>query len=167
MSNEIRDWYNDYHQDIYHYVSYLHRSNDVEDIVQEVFIQAIARQNQFLGKSSVKTWLFAIARNIAIDEWRKRERRKRILNLFKKDLVNENKSFENKLELDEQQKQLVKWIEKLPLSYKEIVILRGIKDLTIQECAAILDWSEAKVTLTYHRAIKKLQQIKEGEKNAE
>jgi RNA polymerase sigma-70 factor, ECF subfamily len=41
-----------------------------EDLVQEVYIRVINSYNRFEGKSSEKTWLFSIARNVAIDFYR-------------------------------------------------------------------------------------------------
>ena len=40
---------------------------DTEDIVQETYIRAHAKLNTFKGESSLKTWIFAIASNLARD----------------------------------------------------------------------------------------------------
>jgi RNA polymerase sigma-70 factor, ECF subfamily len=48
--------------------------NDVEDIVQETFVKAFDKIKTYKGKSSPKTWVFAIATNLARDLIRKRKR---------------------------------------------------------------------------------------------
>jgi RNA polymerase sigma-70 factor, ECF subfamily len=47
---------------------------DVEDISQEAFIKAYQKQHLFKGESSFKTWLFAIATNLAKDHLRAKKR---------------------------------------------------------------------------------------------
>ncbi|MBK6754755.1 MAG: sigma-70 family RNA polymerase sigma factor [Flavobacteriales bacterium] len=47
---------------------------DAEDIVQETYIRAHRNVEHFKGDSSVKTWLFAIAQNIARDQLRSLKR---------------------------------------------------------------------------------------------
>lgn len=58
--------------------SYLYRlftdRNDAEDIVQETFVKAYDKIGTFKGKSSFKTWVFAIATNLTRDLIRKRKR---------------------------------------------------------------------------------------------
>jgi RNA polymerase sigma-70 factor (ECF subfamily) len=44
-----------------------------EDLVQEVYIRVLKSYQNFKGESSEKTWLFAIARNVAIDFFRKQK----------------------------------------------------------------------------------------------
>src|SRR6195256_3556333 len=47
---------------------------DAEDIVHDTYIKATDKLNTFKGQSSVKTWLFAIASNLAKDNLRARKR---------------------------------------------------------------------------------------------
>ena len=58
--------------------SYVYRlfadRNDTEDIVQETFVRAYDKIGTFKGKSSFKTWIFAIATNLSRDLIRKRKR---------------------------------------------------------------------------------------------
>ncbi len=58
--------------------SYLYRiladRNDVEDIAQDTFVRAFDKIGDYQGKSSLKTWVFAIATNMARDLIRKRNR---------------------------------------------------------------------------------------------
>src|SRR5690625_6343817 len=70
----ITDWFDAYADDIYRFLVHYMSTTDVEDIVQEVFIKAIDRYDLFNGESSPKTWLISIARNLAIDEARRKKR---------------------------------------------------------------------------------------------
>jgi RNA polymerase sigma-70 factor, ECF subfamily len=50
---------------------------DVEDVVQKVFLAALAGARQFDGRSAVSTWILGIATRRALDEARARWRRGR------------------------------------------------------------------------------------------
>ena len=43
-----------------------------EDLFQEVWMRVLTRGGQFNGKARFETWLFTIARNLVIDQRRKR-----------------------------------------------------------------------------------------------
>ena len=45
-----------------------------EDLFQEVWMRVLTRGGQFNGKARFETWLFTIARNMVIDQRRKRTR---------------------------------------------------------------------------------------------
>ena len=51
--------------------------------MQEVFIRVMKSFEHFQGKSSEKTWLFSIAKNVAIDHFRKQSTiKKRVMDRF-------------------------------------------------------------------------------------
>jgi len=52
----------------------LNDRTEAEDIAQDVFIQAFAASKRFRFASKFKTWLFAIARNLCLNELRRRSR---------------------------------------------------------------------------------------------
>lgn len=47
---------------------------DTEDIVQETYLKAHAKFDSFRGESTLKTWVFSIASNLAIDLLRAKKR---------------------------------------------------------------------------------------------
>lgn len=72
---QIEELYVLYKQDVYAYLLSLTHNPDLsEDLLSETFVQAIASIGNFKGKSSVKTWLFAIARNLWLTKLRKDKR---------------------------------------------------------------------------------------------
>lgn len=48
-----------------------------EDLAQETFLRAARALRRFRGQASARTWIFAIARNVCMDELRSRHRRRR------------------------------------------------------------------------------------------
>lgn len=161
-SNKISEWFYLYNKDIYHYLVYFIGSNDVEDLVQEVFIRAIKGFDTYQKKSSPKTWLFSIARHVAIDEVRKRKRlnMKQMISFW--DEQTDKETPDKILQLNENNRLLYQAIQSLKANYRDVVIFRGIKELSVSETASILNWNENKVRITYHRALKTLQKSKGG-----
>lgn len=157
-NQQISQWFTLYSDAIYHFFLYRIGSSDVEDLVQEVYIRAIKSYDSFNGTSSPKTWLYSIARHVAIDEIRKKQRNNW------KDILSFNTSPEPKSErtpeyivgLSEENSELIQAIYSLNQQHTEILILRGISGLSTSETAQTLRWTENKVRSTYHRAKKAL-----------
>ncbi|NYE06400.1 RNA polymerase sigma-70 factor (ECF subfamily) [Bacillus niacini] len=156
-SNIISEWFYLYNKDIYHYLVYYIGSSDVEDLVQEVFIRAIKGFDTFQQKASPKTWLFSIARHVGIDEMRKRNRLRMKEWISFRDEQSDKETPEKILQLNENNKLLYQAIQSLKANYRDVIILRGIKELSVSETASVLNWNENKVRTTYHRALKTLQ----------
>ncbi|MCM3389510.1 RNA polymerase sigma factor [Ureibacillus chungkukjangi] len=116
-------------------------TTDVEDLVQEVFIKAGRGLNSYKNLASPKTWLFTIARNIAIDEARKKESKinknsTAFDERFWKQQTTANS--EHILLKREEQREFYLSISKLKKKFREVLILRGIQGLSVRETAQIL-----------------------------
>src|ERR1700675_3535484 len=62
-----------YQHRLLRYLLYLTGSRELaEDLFQEVWMRVLVRGSQFNGKARFDTWLFTIARNLVIDQRRKR-----------------------------------------------------------------------------------------------
>ncbi|MEC1697320.1 RNA polymerase sigma factor [Schinkia azotoformans] len=154
----IAERFRQYSNDILNFLIYYTGRIDVEGLVQEVFIRALRRINTFHELSNSKTWLFSIARNIAIDEMRKQKKEK---DKQQQLLHFQGQSYSNSPEdiyrLNETNKEIYQTIQLLKQNYRDVLILKGIKELSVKEMAEILDWRENKVKVTYNRALKALE----------
>lgn len=135
---------------------YLGNRQEAEDIAQETFIKAFGRWEQFDKRSGVRTWLVAIARNLAVDRVRKNQRGKLLQVLFRREATESAPLPEEFLSHDETRRELYVAIQGLKPDYRAVVILKGIQEYSNLEVAAILGWSESKVKVTFHRAVKSL-----------
>lgn len=156
-SERIQMWFEHYSDDIYKFLVYYTRGRDVEDLVQEVFIKALKNMDAFEGRAQPKTWLLTIARNTAIDYLRKQRLRNWLPDTFLRKLQAPEKSPAELLDQSEEKNALYEALHTLKQSYRDVLILRGIKGLSVSETAAILGWSEPKVNVTLHRATKELR----------
>lgn len=66
----IIELYDAFADDMYHYLLTLSDSALAQDIVQKTWLKVIEKPHTYHRKGSVKAWLFTIARNALIDEFR-------------------------------------------------------------------------------------------------
>jgi RNA polymerase sigma-70 factor, ECF subfamily len=164
-AQQIESWFIQYEKDITNYLVYYTGATDVEDLVQDTFLRAFQALDRYRNEANPKTWLISIARNTAIDSYRK----KSVWQKLKKLLDNESSTHHSfhteeillkKIECSN----LYEAINKLKPNYRDVILLRGIAELSSQEAGQVLGWNENKVNVTFFRAVKKLnERLKEGE----
>ncbi|KAB7667098.1 RNA polymerase sigma factor [Bacillus sp. B1-b2] len=157
LEERVIEIYQTHYSDVYRFlICFTGNSNDAEDLTQEVFIRVLNHLSKHTS-GSLKTWIFSIAKHTAIDHYR----RKRFTSIFKESFFKQIPSNEldpnAEIEMDEFKKGIHQAISKLKPDFRAVVILRGINEFTIKETADILHWSESKVKVDYHRALKILR----------
>jgi RNA polymerase sigma-70 factor, ECF subfamily len=161
--HQIEKWFIQYEQDVTNYLVYYTGSLDVEDLVQETFLRALQSLNRFKNDSSPRTWLISIARNTAIDFYRKRS----VWNRLKQILDYESLKFHEqdtgeKIVRKIEYVHLYQAINELKPNYRDVILLRGIAELSSWEAGQVLGWTENKVNVTFFRAVKKLNERLKG-----
>lgn len=164
MSVEIifNDLYKKYHFDLFNFLYYMVQNREqAEDLVQEVYIRVLKSYQHFKGESSEKTWLIAIARNVAIDFFRKQkglnQRMIKKVEIFDLKVKDESPLPDEILFQSEETRLMYRCLEKCTIDQRSVIILRYIQELSILETAQVLGWKESKVKTTQHRAIKQLK----------
>lgn len=66
--------YNTFADDMYHYLLTMSDPTLAQDIVQKTWLKVIEKPHSYHTLGSVKAWLFTMARNALIDEFRKTKR---------------------------------------------------------------------------------------------
>lgn len=168
MDSVIQDLYDRYHRDLYQFIFYMVKNHETsEDIVQEVYIRVMKSYGRFEGKSSEKTWLFSIARNAAIDHFRKGKGwKQRLLDNFdwERQSIMDTGPMPDEIAVQNSEIQAVyRCLSACTLDQQSVIILRYIQGMPISETAAILNWSESKVKTTQHRALKAIKKMMASE----
>lgn len=122
--------YDTYHQDVFQFLIYLVKNRSVaEDLSHEVYVRVLKSYDRFEGKSSEKTWLFAIAKNVAIDYFRKNSvRSSRTFDAFDwetNQLVSNAKSPDTLVELNDDMRELLEALEQCTGDQKMVVVLHN------------------------------------------
>lgn len=113
--------------------SWLKDPLEASDIVQETMLELWRSAHRFEGKSSVKTWLFTIARNKSVDRNRKGTRT--VLQETEPELVDESPDPQAVTEAFQDAKRVRACIETLNAVQKSAIHLAFYEDLSYPEIA--------------------------------
>ncbi|MCL7749217.1 RNA polymerase sigma factor [Halalkalibacter sp. MEB205] len=160
----ITEWYSQYSNSIFSYILLMiHEHQLAEDLTHETFIKAYKKYDSFKGDSSPKTWLFSIARHTTIDYVRKRKPVS-YLKEFLSFKTDKGPLPDEVVQIKESSRELFEALRQLKKTYRDVIILRKLKEFSTKETAEILNCSESKVKSTLNRAIPALEKqlLKEG-----
>lgn len=110
-----------YGDDLYHFLLKQSDPALAADLSQQSWLKVMQQKQQFAGHSSFKTWLFAIGRNLLLDEFR---RQKRWVYEISEDLAAEDNSPAAVVEQQQNELKLQHLLERLPLLQRETLLLQ-------------------------------------------
>ena len=152
------------------YFTYLvGRRDPVDDLVQETWLRILERGHSYDGQSRFEPWLFAVARNLALDYMRKRP----AFSLDSKDSPEPDleslspvsrapSPFEQAARTEDAQR-LAHSLQMLEPIFREALVLRFQEDLSLQEMADVIGASVSTVSSRIYRGLAALRaQMEEG-----
>jgi len=148
IDNPVKHLYEKYFYVLSSYIEQNQGSReDAEDIFQEVVLTFIdlVRKNKFRGESSVKTFLFAINRNIWLNELKKRGRQLKRNEKFSVEQPDAEPGVEKMISNREARKQVFNIIESLGEVCKKILLAFYYENLPISEILTRLDYQNEQV----------------------
>ncbi len=128
--------------------------SEVDDLVQDVFLQAFRKLHTLRDANTFGAWLATIARNRAVDFHRRARADEK---LTEEDAVARSAE-ETKAE------EILDVIRRLPEAYRETLVLRLVEGLTGAEIAARTNLTSASVRVNLHRGMKLLREELKGRK---
>jgi RNA polymerase sigma-70 factor (ECF subfamily) len=157
--------FGDYLDGLYGYAMALSRNSaEAEDLVQETCLRALRAIGRLRDDGSVKSWLFTILRNIWFNHLRQRRTAPDLVELdadgngihepadaAPDPLTGYVNTFERE--------QVRAAIQRLPLEFREIIILREYEELSYQEIATLLNCPQGTVMSRLSRARSKLRAL--------
>ena len=145
------------------YLLYLTGRRDyAEDLAQETWIRVLQRGSQYNGRQRFDLWLFAIARNLAIDHLRKERKAVQAASLpdDRDEILLVSSSGPSPFEAaarSEDAKHLAAQLQILSPLYREALLLRFQEDLSLAEIAQVLGAPMTTVTSRIYRGLAALR----------
>jgi len=153
---------------LYGYAMVLSRnSTESEDLVQETCLRALRAIGGLRAEGSVKNWLFTILRNIWLNQLRQRRTSPDLIELDAEEngvyepadvAQDPHAGYVNRVEHE----QVRTAIQRLPIEFREIIILREYEELSYQEIATLLDCPPGTVMSRLARARSRLRDLLSG-----
>lgn len=142
---------------IYRYVYFRVNAEEVDDIVEDVFVKTWTHLEQYEQRDvSFSAWIFRIAHNAVVDHHR-RHRPLGVLNPetedFSKDAAPKERTHSKILG-----EQVRSEVQKLKEPYRQLITLKFLMGLSNAEVAEILGEREGNVRVMQFRALKTLKQ---------
>jgi len=152
--------YQKYGKELFGYLCWLTKdSHRAEDILQDTFMRAMKGILHFEGRSSLRTWIFSIARNCYIDDLRKHKDMKSLDDIPEPiaALDLEDEILDNELRIE-----IHSVLNTLDERSRKVILLRN-QGFRFSEIGTIIGVSEGSARVINHRAIKKLKEAFERE----
>lgn len=130
--------------------SYVKNQEDALDIVQESIKKALTSLNKMKDPNSMKSWFYKIVVRTAIDFLRKQKK----LTLADDETIDFLSKGKEDIYKDID---LHKALDKLPIPYKTVIILRFFEDLKLEEIGEILEENINTVKTRLYKGLKLLR----------
>lgn len=109
-----------------------------EDLVQDTFTQVIEKLQSYEERGRFSSWLFRLANSLAVDEWRKRERRPEDLSeAALEHAIDSGERPGDALEQADIKREVYRALAVLPEPQRRVFLLRQHSDLKFREIADI------------------------------
>lgn len=135
-----------------------------EDIVQEAFLRAFGKREEYRAIANFSTWLFTIAANLAKSELRRRKRW-RLFSLHRDEesdtgmeLPDESKRPDRMAETSLTDVEIQNAIASLTDNYRQVILLRDVEGMSYYEISQVMKCPVGTVKSRVNRARLKLQQ---------
>jgi len=136
---------------------------DAEDLTQQVFLKAWQAIDRYRKRASpFLAWLMTISHNLVVDYYRTKKDK----TYLETEVMADDSALspEQVAEAHFDQRQLRRAILQLPGDQQQVILLRFVEGFRHAEIASSLGKSEGAIRVTLHRALARLRQILEKER---
>lgn len=135
------------------------RGYQAQDLAQESFLRLCRADLGNISTVEIRFWLFRVARNLALNEVKKGKTRDKFWTQLPGFFSKSAPSPEDVLVKNENQRIVMKLLEKLPEHQRSALLLREQEEMNYREIALILNFSESKIKVDIFRARRRLREL--------
>ena len=162
------DLYDYFFDRIWRYVSFRVDSEEVEDLVSEIFYKCVKSLKQYKPqkKATFASWIFRIAHNQVVDYYRKQKELMgtELEEEFFLKLKDEKEPSPDQKVLKHEEVHLIhKLLKKLKPNHREILELKYLEEFSNAEIASITGKTEGNVRIIQLRALREMRKLLDEE----
>jgi RNA polymerase sigma-70 factor (ECF subfamily) len=136
--------------------SFVQNIHTAEDLAEDTFAELALRCPKFHGKSTFKTWLYAIGRNLTAKYLRKHAA-VTVIPLESQEYLADEENIERNYIRNEQKRMIHKALHSLKTEYRQVLYLSFFEGFSHAECALILHKSKRQIESLLYNAKKALK----------
>ncbi|MDD3711644.1 MAG: RNA polymerase sigma factor [Patescibacteria group bacterium] len=164
----FEDLYNKNIDDIYRFIYFkIGKKDDASDLSSLVFLKTWEhiQKNSISNKETLRGLVYKIARHVVIDYYRSNKGENLSLDdeNNKIDVVDEKYDIESEMSSQADFGDLMSQMMELKNEYREILLMRFVNELSLDEISDITGKKKINVRVLLHRAVKALKEIVEKE----
>lgn len=129
---------------------------ETDEVVQDTFVRAFSSFDSFRGDSSLRTWLFTIARRLVLDRRRAQRRRPATEPIDDVELASGFTALDS-IVAAEAEGQVREAVERLSPTQREVFTLRVGEGLSYKEIAEVVGTTEGAARVHYHNALRTIK----------
>jgi RNA polymerase sigma factor (sigma-70 family) len=149
----------DYESPLLGYAStILHDLDRARDVVQDTFIR-LCQQDIPKVRDNLKSWLFTVCRNRALDLLRKDKNLQPIDEIRWQRIAGPDLPPDQQFDQDERFAQVMKYLDRLSANQREVILLKFHQGLSYQEITKITGLSSGNVGFLIHTGLKRLREL--------
>jgi RNA polymerase sigma-70 factor (ECF subfamily) len=147
-----------YYPTVYRFLSRLSGCDDqdLDDLVQNTFLEIQRGSSRFAGRSSVKSWIFGVAANVAKNHVRSESRRKNAIRALGELPPGSEQTPLDRVERHEILLRMGAALRGLPYRLRVVFVMCALEDIPGVEAARILGLRQGTLWRRLHEARKKL-----------
>jgi RNA polymerase sigma-70 factor (ECF subfamily) len=136
----------------------MHDLDRARDVVQDTFIR-LCQQDIPKVRDNLKSWLFTVCRNRALDLLRKDKNLQPLDEVHWQRIAGHEPQPDQQFDQDEQVAQVMKYLDRLSANQREVILLKFHQGLSYQEITKVTGLSSGNVGFLIHTGLKRLREL--------
>lgn len=128
-----------------------------EELMEEVFFKIAVKKPKFSGRSTFKTWLYTIGRNVALDYLRRNSKNIAVSAENFENYIKDEENLESQYIKGERKILLHKALQDLKSDYRQVLWLVYFEGFSLDETAGVMNKSKKQVENLVFRARQSLK----------
>lgn len=151
--NGVVDIIRDYKDGLMLYLNgFVQNIHVAEDLTEDTFVKIVVNKPRFSGKSTFKTWLYAIGRNVTLDYIRRCKKVETVSTDDVAHILSDEADVEKKYIQNEQKRLVYNALKKLNPEYRQVLYLMYFEDFKIAQIASVMKKNNKQIENLVYRA---------------